>query len=255
MKTEIINQKKSKILVAVIDWDGTISLLREGWQKVMQEFIANYISSGSPQKKDFDWAKNFIIKTLGENTIDQMLGIIEKSVKNKRKILAEKLRREYRDILEEKIRAKRIKQAKNNPDKFIVRGIAQFLEALKKRDIKILVFSGSEQNGKNGIGQEARILRLEHYFDGVFGYNGPVRPYNKDNVLKWVIKKYRIKDPSQILVVGDGPKEIKVGKKFGAITIGLMSKNITKEILIKSGADFVVYDSTDLVKCLKLLQK
>lgn len=260
MQIEIINHKKTKILAAMIDWDGAISLIREGWQRIMQEYIANFISSGLPQKNDYLWAQSFIKKTLGENTVEQMLGMIEKAEQNGRNdipvsysekmALAEEHRKKYREILEKEVRGKRIKTAKKNPDKFIVRGMKYLLEELKKRNIKIFVASGSEQEGKGGIEEEAETLGLKHYFEAVFGYNGSISPYNKENVVKWILNKYNL-DPLQLLVVGDGPKEMKVGKKFGAVTIGLISNNVTRKILLDSGADFIVYNAIDLSECLK----
>jgi len=262
MEIKIINNKKAKILAAIVDWDGTISLLREGWNKVMKDYIANYISL-NPQKKDLLWAENFIKETMGENTVDQMLGMMAKAhengVKNmpidqkKRKNLAEKQRIKYRKSLEEKMRSKRIKRAKVHPGEFINKGIKKFLQELKKRNVKIFVISGSEQKERGGIEEEVEILKLKHYFEKVFGYNGQIHPYTKENALKWIIKKYKIKNPLQILVVGDGPKEIKTGRDFGTITIGLVSNNLSKKNLLKSGADYIVYNPTDLVDCLNYI--
>ncbi len=143
--------------------------------------------------------------------------------------------------------------AKKHPEKFINPGIIDFIKELKKRKIKLFVSSGSEQKGKGGIEEEAEILGLTPYFEAVFGYNGPISPYSKENVVRWIINKYKIENPSQILVVGDGPKEMRVGRKFGAITIGLISANVTSEILKKSGADFIVYHPAALIDCLEYI--
>ena len=133
-------------------------------------------------------------------------------------------------------------------------GAIEFLKELKNYNIPIFVVSGSEQKGEGGIENESEILNLRSYFKRVFGYGGDIYPYSKMAAFEWIKREFNIEDNSQILVGGDGKNEIGVGKSQGAITMGLLNlKNVTREILVGSGADYIVHDSKDLVRCLRLI--
>ena len=75
----IVNEiDRGRFKQALFDFDGTVSLLREGWQKVMAPLMEECIAGDAPVtdelKRDVE---NFVADSTGINTILQMESLVE----------------------------------------------------------------------------------------------------------------------------------------------------------------------------------
>ena len=79
---EIVNPniERGKIKHALFDFDGTLSLIREGWQNIMRNMMVELLSETPDHESEIELAINiteFIDQTTGKQTIYQMIGLAE----------------------------------------------------------------------------------------------------------------------------------------------------------------------------------
>jgi phosphoglycolate phosphatase-like HAD superfamily hydrolase len=85
-----------------------------------------------------------------------------------------------------------------------------------------------------------------HYFDKIYGTGDKFK--SKEDHFKQVISEF---NPELIIFIGDGLEDMRVGKKFNAVTIGIPSHQ-TKKKLIEAGAKYVLQTS-EIVDLLKII--
>ena len=91
-----------------------------------------------------------------------------------------------------------------------MKGAVDFLYALKEKGVRIYLASGTD---KADVINEAESLGYADIFDGgIYGSVGDISKYSKKMVLEDIIKKNNLKG-NEMLVIGDGPVEIKECRK------------------------------------------
>ena len=68
------------IRVALLDFDGTLSLIRQGWQEVMVTYMMEVLGDHSPDESSEELLKlieKFVSELTGKQTIYQMLRLAE----------------------------------------------------------------------------------------------------------------------------------------------------------------------------------
>lgn len=205
------NHEKHNITAAVFDFDGTLSTLRCGWEAVMEKMMLDILSEKGDFKQEI---KEFIDRSTGIQTIFQMKWLREK---------AESLGIEPLDIWEYKAEYNRLlmerveqnkQEAARDPQKFLIRGSEAFLKRLKEKGIKIYVASGTDEAD---VKKEAEVLGLLEYFDDIRGAIPYSESCSKEETLRALMAQSKAEN---LMVVGDGPVEIKLGKAMGALTLG-----------------------------------
>ena len=250
-------RKIGNIKVAIFDFDGTISLLRRGWQSIMKEtMIENIIGKSKPFSETYQRIEkeieDFIEKSTGVQTIIQMkvlVKMIEKyQLVPKEEIkLAEDYKRMYNNELV-KVVNRRIEKGK--PEEYLVQGILDFLELLKENATELILLSGTD---KIDVERELKFLGIDEYFkDNIFGATDNYVHSSKKSVIRKILMN--CSNPHEVAIFGDGPVEIALGKKFGIYTIGVSSNeeegkgwNVKKKKKKKKvGADILIPDFLDL---------
>ena len=119
------------------------------------------------------------------------------------------------------------------------------------------------------VKHEARILGYADHFDsapcghfsgGIFGSRGNEIGDAKRQVIQRIIHDSGC-DGRELLVIGDGPVEIREGRKVGAFCIGVASNEIQRyglnlrkrSRLIQAGADLIIPDFSQLRMLVELL--
>jgi phosphoglycolate phosphatase-like HAD superfamily hydrolase len=88
-----------------------------------------------------------------------------------------------------------------------------------------------------------------HYFSDVRGATGSFADYNKEKVLQELMAAHKL-EGGQVLVVGDGPVEIKVAAAHACVALGVACDEsqgecwdpAKRERLVAAGADLLVPD-------------
>jgi rfaE bifunctional protein kinase chain/domain len=257
---------------AIFDHDGTISTLREGWEKIMEPVMIKAILGDKYKTADkalYDNVRervlNFIDVTTGIQTIVQMEGLVklveEFGIVPKDKILDKFAYKEiYNDALMVMVnkRVEKLKKGELSVDDYIIKGAVKFLQLLKSKGVKLYLASGTD---KDDVIREAEILGYKDLFDGgIYGSVGDVKKYSKKIIIDKIINQNKLKG-NELLVTGDGPVEIKECNKYGGIAVGIASDEVRRyglneekrTRLIKSGADFIISDFTQADKFAQLL--
>jgi rfaE bifunctional protein kinase chain/domain len=273
---EIISSwpKNLKIRHAIFDHDGTISTIREGWEKIMAPMMVKAIlgeklhtADQALYSKVESRVTELIDKTTGIQTLMQMKlltdVIREFGCVPENKILDES---GYKEIYNKEIlqlvkeRQEKLMRSELSVEDFTVKNVLPFLNKLHSAGVKLYLASGTDVED---VIEEATVLGYAHLFeDRIFGAVGDLNKEAKKMVLDNILDLIGESARGEIATFGDGPVEIRETRKRGGITIGVASDekkrfglNSTKRTrLIKAGADLIIPDFTQMDTLLKLLQ-
>lgn len=210
--------ESKKIKCAVFDFDGTISTLRCGWESVMEPLMLECIFGDTYTEENVKEVRDYIAASTGIQTILQMKWLAQR-VADEGKVALDpwEYKAEYNRRLMINVE-KRCADAKSgNKDNYIMRGSKQFLEALAAKGVKMYAASGTDEAD---VKNEAAILGIDVYFEEIAG----AKPMSEDCSKEATLKRLISQGEGGLLVVGDGPVEIRLGKAAGACTLGICGK-------------------------------
>lgn len=257
-KIEIINPniERGKINSALFDFDGTLSLIREGWQNVMVPMFVGYLKETGTSESEEELAevvREFVMRLTGKQTIYQMFELAEQ-IKKRGGTPKEAL--EYKhiflDLLWQRIhkRVDGLKSGSESPNDHIIIGSFELLNALKAKGCELYMASGTDLPF---VKSETEVLRLTPYFeDRIYGALDEYKNFSKKMIIDTLMKENKLSGP-QLLTFGDGYVEIENTKEVGGIAVGVASDEVGKvEIdqwkrtrLIDAGADIIVPNYTE----------
>jgi len=255
---EIINRPANDACfsAALFDFDGTLSLVREGWQQVMTPYFTDVImetASHGPYEEERQNAEGFIDILTGKQTIYQCMRLAEEVKKRGGDPLpAHEYKQEYLRRLAKRIKMRKVnlKTGASKPGEFLVSGAASFLTALSAKNVYLYLASGTDLYD---VLEEAALLDLTRYFDtNIFGAVDGRLDCSKETVINGVIGG-KIPDGGRLLGFGDGYVEIELIKKAGGYAVGVASDekrlfNIDQKKrgrLINAGADAIIPDFSE----------
>lgn len=133
----------------LFDFDGTLSLVREGWPEVMVPMMVEVLSeTGSDESPDalYTLAFDFVMRLNGKQTIYQMIRLAEEVAKrggSPREPLEYK--QIYHNRLMERIHSRRegLRSGRIRPEDMLVPGALDILRLLKERGARLYLASGS----------------------------------------------------------------------------------------------------------------
>ena len=249
--------ERGKIQHVLFDFDGTISMLREGWQRIMAPVCVEMICGDTePTQAIVDEVNQMIDETTGIQTIFQMQrlqqmvrahGLVpEPEVRT-----PEAYKKVYNDRLMEPVRARiaQIESGQRSVEDFIVRGARRFLDLISAKGVSMYVFSGTD---RDDVRNEAKCLGVDHYFLEIWGAPPSVEEYSKEKIIREIIAEHHLEGP-QVLAIGDGPVELRNVKDAGGIALGIASDekrgkgwDMSKcPRLLKAGADILAPDFSE----------
>jgi bifunctional ADP-heptose synthase (sugar kinase/adenylyltransferase)/beta-phosphoglucomutase-like phosphatase (HAD superfamily) len=263
-------EARPAIEYAVFDHDGTISVLREGWEEVMEACMIDAITGG----KEVDLkiledirvtCRKLITKSTGIQTINQMVllcdiikdyGIVpDKEIKT-----IQEYKAIYNAALMDHIhhRLQLVEEGLLDPKEATVAGSIAFLKALAENGVKVYLASGTDTDD---VRHEAELLGYAEFFTGgIFGSVGDVNNDPKRQVLSQIIEKEAV-DTRKLAIFGDGPVEMRVAHDNGALAFGVLSNEVRRygrneskhARLLHAGADILVPDFLEYRKIVPFL--
>ncbi len=263
---EIINPElpRGQIHSALFDFDGTISLIREGWQGVMIPLmveILQELDTGESEQELTAVVTEFVDRLTGRQTIYQMIELcrqIEERGGTPRDPLEYK--RLYLHRLWQRIahRVRGLKEGRIAPADMVVPGAFDVLRELRRRGITCYLASGTDQPY---VRDEAAALGVDRYFDGgIFGALDEYKRFSKAQVIQDILRNHHLHG-SQLLTFGDGFVEIEETKRVGGIAVGVASDEVNRRginewkrrRLIQAGADLIIPDFREYKRLLAFL--
>ena len=267
-----ILERTGQIKHAVFDHDGTISTLREGWEKIMEPVMIKAIlgdqyatvDTGLYQKIQKQCAA-YIDQSTGIQTIVQMQALSEMVVEfglvAKEQILD---KFGYKAIFNEALlamvnsRVEKLKKGELGVEDFTIKGTVDFLHLLKENGTVLYLASGTDQDD---VIKEAMTLGYADLFEGrIYGSIGDISKYSKKMVIEKIMSDHQLQG-EQLLVIGDGPVEIQECRRAGGIAVGIASDeprryglNPEKRTrLIRAGAQIIIPDFAQTRELFELL--
>ena len=215
------------IRIALFDFDGTLSTIRQGWEQVMLPLMLELIAGPAPADDRLrDQVSRYIDQSTGIQTIEQMkwlAGMIRTVGKNPAAPSdpwACKALYQQRLIAYIAGRRQALESGSGRPEDYLIAGSAAFLRRLAGCGVSLFLASGTDESD---VRQEAGLLGLTSFFQEIAG----ALPFSEDCAKESVIRRLLAKQdcrPDQLAIIGDGPVEIRIGVQAGARTVGLASR-------------------------------
>lgn len=247
------NFPRGRAQVALFDFDGTLSLIRQGWQEVMISFMVETLlelKTGEDEEELRALVEEFVSRLTGKQTIYQMIRLGEEiQARGGRPEDPLVYKQRYHDRLWKKIegRVRALSSGQVDPAEWLVPGSYQILERLKEEDLILYLASGTDLQY---VRNEARLLGLEPYFGPrIYGALDDYRRFSKGQLIRDMIRETGLAGP-ELVAFGDGYVEIEETKAVGGIAVGVASDELRREAvdpwkqrrLVEAGADIIVGD-------------
>jgi rfaE bifunctional protein kinase chain/domain len=253
--------EKDKIKHAVFDHDGTISVLREGWELVMEPMMIKAILGDQFSNTEehiynrvVNRVRDYIDKSTGIQTIQQMEGLIdiinEFNFVPKHQVLDKFGYKEIFNVALMEMVNKRIQKLNRKEldiQDFALKGAIEFLKYLSQKGITLYLASGTDNDD---VITEAKAMGYAHLFNGgIYGAIGDITKFSKKMVMEKIINDNNLSG-TELITFGDGPVEMRECRKVGGIAVGIASDEIRRHglsiekrtRLIKAGAHIVIPD-------------
>lgn len=254
---EIINAaiERGRIRHALFDFDGTISLLREGWQQIMIPLMVEWLQATPGGEDEHDLtttAADYVTRSTGIQTIYQMLWLVDEIARRGgQPAPAQHYKEVYVARLWEHIKSRvaALEYGRLAPDDVMVAGARAMLDELRKRAVRCYLASGTDEPF---VRREAAALRVDGYFAGIYGARDDYRSFSKKILIDRIIAENHLAG-AELVVFGDGFVEIEDGKSVQSIAVGVASNEAMgqgvdawkRARLIEAGADIIIPDFRD----------
>ena len=249
----------------LFDFDGTLSLIREGWPEVMVPMMVEILqATGTDESPDAlrDLAFEFVAQLTGKQTIYQMIRLAEEVRKRGTEPEDPLIYKQmYHDRLMRRIADRReaLCSGKATPEEMLVPGTFDILKELRRRGVQMYLASGTDEHY---VVEEARMLMLDEFFGAhIYGALEDHKAFSKAQVIERILRENRV-GGSALLGFGDGYVEIANIKSVGGAAVAVASDEAgrsgkpdpwKRDRLIGVGADLVIPDFRDFQPLLAYL--
>lgn len=250
---------------ALFDFDGTLSLIREGWPVVMlgmfEEMLPTRPNDSAAAVRQM--LTDDMMGLTGKQTIYQMIQFAER-VKERGGTPQEPLwyKHEYLRRLNEKIedRLSGLRSGSIPAEKYLLHGSIELLENLQARGLSLYLASGTDEQF---VKAEAELLGVTKYFgDRIYGAKDDYKAFSKKMVIERLLKENGI-DGRELLSFGDGYVEIQNTKDVGGLAVAVASDEARngegkidewkRNRLMSVGADVLIPDYRDTAPLLRTI--
>jgi len=252
-RIEWVNKPINRNFQAVLfDFDGTLSLIREGWQLIMYSYFTEVlaeVATDMSRAEVWDHVREFVDRLTGEQTIYQCIYLAEEMRRygvpaDPAQFKAEYNRRILRHIAD---RVAGLNNGSIPREELLVPGSRRLLEQLRQHGLTLYLASGTDHEY---VVAEAQALGIADYFNGgIYGALDDYKKSSKEQVIRNLILP-QIPAGETLLGFGDGFVEIENVKAVGGYAVGVASDEQRREgvdqwkrgRLLKAGADVIIGD-------------
>jgi len=254
---EIVNPqvRLGQVRHALFDFDGTISVIRRGWEAIMIALMVEMICEGQPQPAGLEnEVAAYVDRSTGILTIEQMRWL-EEAVRRYGLAQHPRTAREYKRIYNERLlqpvraRLAQLESAGDHAatDTLMIAGVRSFLEGLYERGVTLYLASGTDHVF---VQEEASALGVSEFFGShIYGARDESLEDSKERIIQRILTEHQLRG-AELLVVGDGPVEIFHAQSRAAIALGVAADEDQRRgldprkraRLLAAGADFLITD-------------
>lgn len=250
---EILNPSlpRGKFRFVVFDFDGTLSLIREGWPQVMIPMMVEVLRGTGTSETDAELhaaVEDFVMRLNGKQTIYQMIQLAEE-VKKRGGTPLEPLayKHMYHDRLMQRIqkRLEGLAGGSHKQEDWTVPGSHGMLDALRRRGLNLFLASGTDLKY---VRHEVELLGLMPFFgQHVYGALDDYQNFSKRMVIEKILRDFNLRG-EELLGFGDGYVEIEEIKRVGGVAVAVASDEVNRKgvdawkrnRLVGAGADIVI---------------
>lgn len=253
-----------RVRFALFDFDGTLSVLRQGWEPVMEAVMLESICPGrAPSAELRAEVSAYIDASTGQLTILQMRWLAEAVRRHGLAGAAlppTEYKRRYLEALMVSVskRLERLESGLAPREDYLMAGSLELLRGLAGRGVKMVLASGSDHPG---VLREAAALGLADFLPGgIYGALDASEANAKERIIQRILDEHQLSG-DELAVIGDGPVEIVEARARQAVALGVASDEVARrgwnehkvERLSRAGADLLVADFSRAAELVKLL--
>jgi phosphoglycolate phosphatase-like HAD superfamily hydrolase len=253
---EIVRENTSRTppRYALFDFDGTLSLIREGWPEVMIPMMVRILQATGTTESPTSLAElvtRFVMELNGKQTIYQMIRLAEEvRSRGGQPEDPQAYKQQYHDRLLERIDGRRaaLRSGATSQEDMMVPGSIALLTELRERGVELYLASGTDENY---VREEVALLGLDRFFGRhVYGAVADYKSFSKQMVIERILRENRV-DGDRLVGFGDGYVEIDNIKGVGGLAVAVASDEAgrsgrpdpwKRDRLLGVGADIVVPD-------------
>ncbi len=252
---EVVNPsvRLGRVRHALFDFDGTISVIRRGWEGIMIPLMVEMICGAhAPMPKIETEVAEYVDRSTGILTIVQMQWL-EEAVRRHSLSMEPRTALEYKRIYNERLlrpvrqRLSELDGSQAAREGLMIAGAWDFLQGLHVRGVSLCLASGTDEVY---VLEEAAALGVAELFEEhIYGARDDREAHTKERIIQRILEGHSLRG-DELLVVGDGPVEIRHAKDRGAVSLGLAADEERRqgldpgkrERLLAAGADLIVTD-------------
>ncbi len=235
----------------LFDFDGTLSLIREGWPQIMIPMMAKVLSeTGTSESAEELTARveEFVMRLNGRQTIYQMMQLADEvRQRGGRPLDPLEYKHRYPGLLIDRIqqRLDALASGAARPADWTVPGSHELLTDLRRRGLTLYLASGTDLPY---VRREAGLLGLSEFFgEHLYGALDDYQTFSKKLIVERILRDNQLRG-EELLGFGDGYVEIEEIKRVGGVAVAVASDEARRQgidawkrnRLIQAGADIVI---------------
>jgi len=250
-------EPRPEISHVLFDFDGTLSLIRQGWPEVMVPMFIEALPRLADESEDDarQLVLDDIMRLNGKQTIYQMIQLADR-IRERGGDPLEPLsyKHEYLRRLDAHIGARTTGLGNGSivAEEYLVHGARALLGHLRDRGLQLYLASGTDEQF---VKQEAKLLGITEFFGThIYGAQDDYKNFSKKMVIDRILNEHQITG-RQLLSFGDGYVEIENTKQVGGLAVAVASDEANngsgqvdewkRQRLLGVGADAVIPDYRD----------
>jgi len=248
---------RPEITHVLFDFDGTLSLIREGWPEVMVPLFVEMLPPlpGESETQRRALCMEDIMRLNGKQTIYQMIQLAAR-IQERGGTPREPLwyKHEYLRRLELRIGARKeeLRSGRMASTPLLLHGSRALLENLLQRGLTLWLASGTDEIF---VKEEAALLDVTRYFGSrIHGALDNYQNFSKKMVIDRILRETGISG-RELLSFGDGYVEIQNTREVGGLAVAVASDEANnglgrvdewkRQRLLGVGAEIVIPDYRD----------
>jgi phosphoglycolate phosphatase-like HAD superfamily hydrolase len=235
----------------LFDFDGTLSLIREGWPQVMIPMMVDVLRATGTAETPAQLTatvEDFVMRLNGRQTIYQMIQLAEEvRQRGGEPLEALAYKHRYHELLMQRIegRLAQLAAGETAPEEWTVPGSHELLENLRQRGVTLYLASGTDVKY---VRREADLLGLTPFFgEHIYGALDDYWNFSKKLIIEKIVHDNGLHG-AELLGFGDGFVEIEEIKRVGGVAVAVASDEVRRaginawkrDRLVQAGADLVI---------------
>jgi phosphoglycolate phosphatase-like HAD superfamily hydrolase len=242
---------RGRFRFVLFDFDGTLSLIREGWPQVMIPMMAGILRETGTNETEAELTasvEEFVMRLNGRQTIYQMMHLADEVRRRGGQPLDPlDYKHRYHDLLMARIQGRltALESGAAKPEEWTVPDSHALLENLRRRGLSLYLASGTDLKY---VRHEAELLGLSDYFgEHIYGALDDYQNFSKQMIIERILRENDLHG-EELLGFGDGFVEIEEIKRVGGVAVAVASDEARRrgvhawkrQRLVSAGADIVI---------------